>query len=99
MTPTPPPSIDLVAELQRQRVLAIVRGHDADGCFRAAMTLLDEGLNLLEVSLSGRHALSVITRIRNAAPDALVGAGTVLTDEQVRHVHDNGARFVVTPGL
>jgi len=31
MTPTPPPSIDLPAELKRQRVLAIVRGHDADG--------------------------------------------------------------------
>jgi 2-dehydro-3-deoxyphosphogluconate aldolase/(4S)-4-hydroxy-2-oxoglutarate aldolase len=99
MTPTPPPSIDLPAELKRQRVLAIVRGHDADGCFHAAMTLLDEGLNLLEVSLSGRDALSVIARLRKAAPDALVGAGTVLTDEQVRRVHDSGARFVVTPGL
>ena len=99
MTPTPPPSIDLVAELKRRRVLAIVRGHDADSCFHAAMTLLDEGLNLLEVSLTGRDALSVIARLRNAAPDALVGAGTVLTDEQVRHVHHSGARFVVTPGL
>jgi 2-dehydro-3-deoxyphosphogluconate aldolase / (4S)-4-hydroxy-2-oxoglutarate aldolase len=97
--PTPPPGFDLLAELNRQRILAIVRGHDVDGCFAAAMTLLEEGMNLVEVSLTGRDAVSVLARLRSAAPDALVGAGTVMTHEQVHHVHDSGARFVVTPCL
>ena len=83
----------------RQRILAIVRSDDANGCFQAAMTLIEEGVNLVEVSLSGHGAVDVITRVRNAAPDALVGAGTVLTREDTQAVYESGALFVVTPGL
>ena len=86
-------------ELTRQRILAIVRSDDANGCFHAAMTLIEEGVNLVEVSLSGHDAVDVITRVRNAAPDALVGAGTVLTREDAQAVYESGALFVVTPGL
>ena len=98
-TPTPPLGFDLVDELMRQRILAIVRSDNANGCYYAAMTLIEEGVNLVEVSLSGHGAVDVITRVRNAAPDALVGAGTVLTREDTQAVYESGALFVVTPGL
>ncbi len=53
-TPTPPLGFDLVDELTRQRILAIVRSDDANGCFQAAMTLIEEGVNLVEGRVTHR---------------------------------------------
>ncbi|WP_405905403.1 bifunctional 4-hydroxy-2-oxoglutarate aldolase/2-dehydro-3-deoxy-phosphogluconate aldolase [Streptomyces sp. NBC_00828] len=92
--------MDLQAALAAHRLVAIVRGDDREAAIRTVLTLADEGVELIEVSLSGKDALSVIERAREAlGPDRTLGAGTVLTAEDARAAQRAGADFVVTPGL
>lgn len=88
------------AALRQERLVAIVRGRDAEACFRTVMTLVEEGVPLIEVSLSGIDALDVIGRARKELGDeAWLGAGTVLTAEDAQRAADAGANLMVTPGL
>ncbi|MFE2631842.1 bifunctional 4-hydroxy-2-oxoglutarate aldolase/2-dehydro-3-deoxy-phosphogluconate aldolase [Streptomyces sp. NPDC001651] len=92
--------MDLTAALATHRLVAIVRGADPDAALRTVLTLAEEGVELIEVSLSGKDALTVITRARAAfGPGRPLGAGTVLTGEDARAAHAAGADFAVTPGL
>ncbi|MGW2031113.1 bifunctional 4-hydroxy-2-oxoglutarate aldolase/2-dehydro-3-deoxy-phosphogluconate aldolase [Streptomyces sp. NPDC001811] len=92
--------MDLPAALSAHRLLAIVRGRDADAALRTVLTLAEEGVDLVEVSLTGTDALTVIARARELlGPDHPLGAGTVLTADDARAAHRAGATFVVTPGL
>ncbi|WP_431965046.1 bifunctional 4-hydroxy-2-oxoglutarate aldolase/2-dehydro-3-deoxy-phosphogluconate aldolase [Actinacidiphila sp. bgisy160] len=92
--------MDLLAALRAHRLLAIVRGSDPDAALTTVLTLVEEGITLIEVSLSGRDALGVIARARAAlGPDATLGAGTVLSAEDARAAHKAGAAFLVTPAV
>ncbi|MGW1396620.1 bifunctional 4-hydroxy-2-oxoglutarate aldolase/2-dehydro-3-deoxy-phosphogluconate aldolase [Streptomyces nigra] len=92
--------MDLTAALATHRLVAIVRGDDPDAALRTVLTLAEEGVDLVEVSLSGKDTLTVLERARAAlGPDRPLGAGTVLTAEDARAAHAAGADFVVTPGL
>ncbi|MFD7409150.1 bifunctional 4-hydroxy-2-oxoglutarate aldolase/2-dehydro-3-deoxy-phosphogluconate aldolase [Streptomyces sp. NPDC059866] len=92
--------MNLRAALAAHRLVAIVRGDDPEGALRTVLTLADEGVELIEVSLSGKDALSVIERAREAlGPDRPLGAGTVLTADDARAAQRAGADFAVTPAL
>ncbi|MEU6532406.1 bifunctional 4-hydroxy-2-oxoglutarate aldolase/2-dehydro-3-deoxy-phosphogluconate aldolase [Streptomyces sp. NPDC046928] len=92
--------MDLTAALATHRLVAIVRGDDPDAALRTVLTLAEEGVELIEVSLSGKDALTVIERARAAlGPGRPLGAGTVLTAEDARAAHAASADFAVTPGL
>jgi 2-dehydro-3-deoxyphosphogluconate aldolase/(4S)-4-hydroxy-2-oxoglutarate aldolase len=92
--------VDLLTELRAHRLVAIVRGGDEDAALSTVLTLVEEGVRLVEVSLSGRGALDVIARARAAlGPGAPLGAGTVLTARDAHDAHRAGADFIVTPAL
>ncbi|MFI5755117.1 bifunctional 4-hydroxy-2-oxoglutarate aldolase/2-dehydro-3-deoxy-phosphogluconate aldolase [Streptomyces sp. NPDC051569] len=92
--------MDLPAALRAHRLVAIVRGDDPDAALRTVLTLIEEGVRLVEVSLSGRDALDVITRARAAlGPGVPLGAGTVLGAGDARAAHRAGADFIVTPAV
>ncbi|MCX5070997.1 bifunctional 4-hydroxy-2-oxoglutarate aldolase/2-dehydro-3-deoxy-phosphogluconate aldolase [Streptomyces sp. NBC_00513] len=82
------------------RTLAIVRGSDRDAALRTVLTLAEEGITTAEVSLTTADALWVIKQARrDLGPDALLGAGTVLSADDAVRAADAGAAFLVTPGL
>lgn len=82
------------------RTLAIVRGRDRAAALRTVLTLVDEGITATEVSLTTTDALWVIEQARRElGPDALLGAGTVLTADEAARAADAGAGFLVTPGV
>jgi 2-dehydro-3-deoxyphosphogluconate aldolase/(4S)-4-hydroxy-2-oxoglutarate aldolase len=84
--------------LAAERVVAIIRGTDIAAMVAAGLTLIESGVRCLEVSLSANGAPEVIaTLARAAGEDAWVGAGTVLTADDVNLVAEAGARFIVTP--
>ena len=92
--------VDFMQELRTRRLVAIVRGTDAEASFRTVMALVESGVPLVEVSLSGHDALGVLRRARaELGPDAWLGAGTVLTADDAARAADAGANLVVTPGL
>jgi 2-dehydro-3-deoxyphosphogluconate aldolase/(4S)-4-hydroxy-2-oxoglutarate aldolase len=92
--------VDLLELLRSRRVLAIVRGGDADAAVDAVLALVREGIELIEVSLTSKGALEVLSRVRaELGPMAILGAGTVITAEDARDARAAGADFAVTPGL
>jgi 2-dehydro-3-deoxyphosphogluconate aldolase / (4S)-4-hydroxy-2-oxoglutarate aldolase len=88
---------ELRERLAAERLVAIVRGTDPDACAAAVGVLADEGISLIEVSLTSTDALSVLSRVVAAHPRLLIGAGTVLTASQARAVFNAGVSYVVTP--
>jgi len=92
--------VDLLDALRTHRLVAIVRGDDPDAALRSVLALVEEGITLVEVSLSGEGALGVIAAARDAlGPSVPLGAGTVLTAVDARAAHLAGADFAVTPAL
>ena len=92
--------MDLRAALATHRLVAIIRGTDPEAAVRTVLALAEEGVELIEVSLTGTDALTVIERARKElGPDRPLGAGTVLTAEDARAAHRAGANFAVTPAL
>src|SRR5664279_1377776 len=91
---------DFLRELARERLLVIIRGTDPEAAIAAGRTLLGAGIRFLEVSLVTTDALRVISEVARLAPDgAVIGAGTVLTRDDVARAAGAGARFMVTPAL
>ena len=86
---------DLLAEHRLLPVLTVA-GSD-NGC-HLGRALLAGGLPLTEVTLRVDGALDALEAMA-ALDDLVVGAGTVVTAEQVDRVVDAGAAFVVSPGL
>ena len=64
-----------------------------------ARVLVDNGISVLEVTLRTPNALAAIACVAEAVPEAVVGAGTVVSPAQLAAVERAGARFAVSPGL
>ncbi len=78
-------------------VAAILRAGDARFFPQAAAALVSGGIRAIEVTLTTPGAISAITRMATDAPEAVVGAGTVLTADEARAVLGAGSRFIVSP--
>ncbi|TDD30997.1 bifunctional 4-hydroxy-2-oxoglutarate aldolase/2-dehydro-3-deoxy-phosphogluconate aldolase [Nonomuraea terrae] len=86
--------------LARRRLLAIVRGSDANAALRTVITLANEGVRLIEVSLVTTDALQVIRDARaELGGAAVLGAGTVISAGDARAAADAGASYLVTPAV
>ncbi|MEO6142665.1 MAG: bifunctional 4-hydroxy-2-oxoglutarate aldolase/2-dehydro-3-deoxy-phosphogluconate aldolase [Dermatophilaceae bacterium] len=97
LSPAPKAFLD---ELARERLLAIIRGTDPAAAIAAGLVLAESGIRFLEVSLVTIDALRVIAEMARRIPDSCVlGAGTVLTHEDVARAEEAGAQFIVTPAL
>lgn len=79
-------------------VVPVVVVSDAADAAPLARALVAGGLPAIEVTLRTPAALDAIRAVAEEVPDAVVGAGTVITPEQVRACVAAGARFLVSPG-
>ncbi|WGZ78966.1 MULTISPECIES: bifunctional 4-hydroxy-2-oxoglutarate aldolase/2-dehydro-3-deoxy-phosphogluconate aldolase [unclassified Arthrobacter] len=93
-------SQSLLAGIQETRLVAIVRGTDGRAAAAAALAAMEEGFRYVEIALTTPDALEAISAVRAAAPaGCFVGAGTVLTAQEVDDVAAAGGQFTVTPAL
>lgn len=89
-----------VEALAASRVMAIIRGQDTAAAVATALALFDEGIGFVEVSLTTPGACRAIEQVRGELPaGASIGAGTVLTADDVHAVEAAGAQFIVTPAV
>ncbi len=89
-------SVDAI--LQRAPVLPVLAITRLEQSVPLAQALVEAGLPVLEVTLRSGVAIEAIRRIVDAVPEAIVGAGTVLSAAQLSEVADAGARFAIAPG-
>ena len=88
---------DVVDRLAVSRIVPVLTAVDADEAERACEALLAGGLTSVEVTFRTEAAADAIRRIaRNDG--LLVGAGTILSADQLARAVDAGARFAVAPG-
>lgn len=79
-------------------LIAILRGITPGEASAVANALMDAGINQIEVPLNSPDPLDSIARlVKEFGGDALVGAGTVLTVEEVSAVADAGGKLIVSP--
>lgn len=86
------------AVLKLAPVIPVFTPDDVDDAVQVAQALFRGGLPVIEVTLRTPRALDAIKAMVEAVPDAVVGAGTVLTPAQMEAAKAAGARFAVSPG-
>ncbi|HWR79789.1 MAG TPA: bifunctional 4-hydroxy-2-oxoglutarate aldolase/2-dehydro-3-deoxy-phosphogluconate aldolase [Pseudomonas sp.] len=92
--------LTIEAVLQRARpVLPVLVLEDVALAVDLAVALQAGGVEVLEVTLRTDRALDALAAIRQACPELLVGAGTLIHTEQFSEARDAGAQFAVSPGL
>ena len=80
-------------------IVPVVKIDDAKDAVPLAKALCEGGLPCAEVTFRTEAAADAIKAMSTAYPEMLIGAGTVLTTEQVDRAVEAGATFIVSPGL
>ncbi|RGU47819.1 keto-hydroxyglutarate-aldolase/keto-deoxy-phosphogluconate aldolase [Coprococcus comes] len=90
---------EMKEKLRAMKIVPVVKLDDTKDAVPLAKALVEGGLPCAEVTFRTEAAAESIKRMLEAFPDMLVGAGTVLTTEQVDAAIEAGAKFIVSPGL
>lgn len=91
--------VNVLERIARKRIVPVVVLDHEDLAEPLAETLLQAGLDIMEVTFRTVAAAPALRRIAARFPEMLLGAGTVMEPDQVRRAVDAGARFAVAPGL
>ena len=79
-------------------LIAILRGIRPEESVEICDALTSAGIDRIEVPLNSPRPFESISRmVEHAGPNAVIGAGTVLTTDDVRQVAEAGGRIVVSP--
>ncbi|MBO5353778.1 MAG: bifunctional 4-hydroxy-2-oxoglutarate aldolase/2-dehydro-3-deoxy-phosphogluconate aldolase [Lachnospiraceae bacterium] len=90
---------EVLVQFQKLGIIPVVVIDDAKDAVPLAKALCEGGLPVAEVTFRTDAAEEAIRQMSQACPEMLVGAGTVLTTEQVDRAVAAGAKFIVSPGL
>ena len=92
------PPTDIVARIERERVVAVLRLADPDRLRAVIDALAAGGVRVFEVTMTVPRAIELIGQLSVGLDGSLmVGAGTVIDADTARGAIDAGARFVVSP--
>ena len=91
--------MDMQELIRKTGIVPVVVLDDAKDAEPLAEALIRGGLPCAEVTFRTAAAEESIRRMTEKFPEMLVGAGTVLTTEQVDRAVATGAKFIVAPGL
>lgn len=90
---------EIIATLKKLKVIPVTAIDSADLALPLADALMAGGLPLIEITFRTRSAGEVIAKLKKERKGLLVGAGTILTAENLKTAIDSGAEFGVSPGL
>ena len=91
--------MDILKQLSLIGIVPVIAIDDAADAVPLAKALCEGGLTCAEVTVRTAADAEAIAYMTKAFPYMLVGAGTVLTNEQVDRAVAAGAKFIVSPGL
>ena len=90
---------EILEKIKEIGIVPVIVLEDAKDALPLAEALMEGGLPCAEVTFRTAAAEDSIRAISQAYPEMLVGAGTVLTTEQVDRAVAAGAKFIVSPGF
>ncbi|MGX9522799.1 bifunctional 4-hydroxy-2-oxoglutarate aldolase/2-dehydro-3-deoxy-phosphogluconate aldolase [Vibrio mediterranei] len=86
-------------QLKALKVIPVIAIDKAEDIIPLGNVLTENGLPAAEITFRSDAAVEAIRLLREAQPDMLIGAGTVLNKEQAIAAKEAGATFVVSPGF
>ncbi len=90
---------DVFSRIEQFGVVPVIKLEKAEHARALGRAFMEGGLLVAEVTFRSAAAPEAIALLRKEYPELLVGAGTVLTVEQVEAAKSAGASFAVTPGF
>lgn len=90
---------NIMVQIEKTGVIPVVVINDVEDAEPLAQALCEGGLPCAEVTFRTAAAVESIRKMTDIYPDMLIGAGTVLTTEQVDRAVAAGAKFIVSPGF
>ncbi len=86
-------------QLKALKVIPVIAIDKAEDIIPLGKVLAENGLPAAEITFRSAAAAEAIRLLREAQPDMLIGAGTVLNREQAIAAKEAGATFIVSPGF
>lgn len=86
-------------QIGRFKIVPVIALENPEMALLLADALTEGGLPVIEITFRTEVAAKVITTLKKERPDILVGAGTILTLENLKKAQDSGAEFGVAPGF
>jgi 2-dehydro-3-deoxyphosphogluconate aldolase/(4S)-4-hydroxy-2-oxoglutarate aldolase len=84
-------------QLTQQRLLPVIRTESPDLAHWAATVLIEQGVQVLEITDTVPKSNQVIATLKQQFPQVTIGAGTVLSVDAAQRLHEAGAQFLVSP--
>ncbi len=89
----------IIEVLQISPIVPVVVVENIKDAVPLAQSLIEGGIQIIEVTLRSSCALEAIELIAKNVPKMLVGAGTILNPTQLEQAQNRGAEFLISPGL
>jgi 2-dehydro-3-deoxyphosphogalactonate aldolase len=84
----------------KRPLVAILRGVKPDEAYGVVSALIENGMTAIEIPLNSPDPFrSIEIAVKMAPAGVLIGAGTVLTAEEVERLHDVGGKLLVAPNV
>lgn len=90
---------DVMQLIGKMGLVPVVVIEDEKDALATAKAMIDGGLPIMEITLRTEAGIPSIAKIKQAYPEVLLGAGTVLSVEQAKQAVEAGAEFIVAPGF
>lgn len=95
--------MNLLSMLRDSKIIAILRGLNLEEVLATAPCLLNAGITFIEIPFPqgkvSSATASIIYELRSRYPKLHVGAGTVLSAQQVQEAHTAGAEYILSPNI
>jgi len=89
----------MIDRITAKRIVPVIVLDKVEDAEPLAEALLEGGLDIMEITFRTAAAQGSIEKIAARFPEILVGAGTLLDEDQVQRAKDAGAQFGLAPGL
>ncbi|WP_154461577.1 bifunctional 4-hydroxy-2-oxoglutarate aldolase/2-dehydro-3-deoxy-phosphogluconate aldolase [Helicobacter pylori] len=89
----------IIEILQISPIIPVVVIEDIKDAVPLAQSLVEGGIQIIEVTLRSSCALEAIELVAKNVPKMRVGAGTILNPTQLEQAQNRGAEFLISPGL
>ncbi len=93
--------IEIIEKIKQEKIISVVRYKDQEKIEKIVESIIEGGINLIEITMTIPNAIEIIKKLANKYKDSnvIIGAGTVVDFQIAKEAIDVGAQFVVSPIL
>ena len=91
--------MSVIDRVEKLKIIPVAVINSVENTLPLGNALIEAGLPVIEITFRTAAAAESISILKKEKPDMLVGAGTVLTINQVKNAVNAGAEFIVSPGF